>query len=161
MRRILLAAVIGILTASYVNAADFTLLPMGSCAKCDRAYARCKRENCPTPGPTGSPDPTRSPKPTGSPIACESIGGTKDYTAGDEKLLCFDAGAQRPLMEVSVKGQPSYAGELAVQLQAPSGARYNALASQPNTVLPWEPGKWYLWSKLAWGEPTHFVFTPR
>lgn len=113
------------------------------------------------PKATQTPVPTATPKPTVSPMPCEQIGGTKDYSAGDEKLLCFDAGAKRPLMEVSVKGQPSYAGELAVQLQAPSGARYNAIASQPNTILPWEPGRWYLSTKLLWGTPTNFVFTPR
>lgn len=148
------------------------LLLAATCASADEYV--CMRKNgekirvtdcrlvgpTPTPAPTATPTPT--PTPTRSPLPCEQIGGTKDYSAGDEKLLCFDAGARRAVMEVSVQGQPSYAGEFAVELKAPSGARYVvSAASQPNTTLLWEPGRWYLATKLLWGTPTTLVFTPR
>lgn len=142
-----------LLCASFVCASDFTLLGEArTCEqRCDAKARRCKADCGPTP----------TPAPTAVPIPCEPVGGRKDYVDGQERMLCFDAGDKRAFMEVSVVSQPSCGGELAVQLQAPSGARFNVIASQPNTILSWEPGRWYLWTKQIWGNCSPFTFTPR
>lgn len=140
------------------------LLASASAAGADLAGCinRCNAKfPTPTATPAASPIPTRTPGPTPTPLPCEPIGGRKDYVNGQERMFCFDAGTKRALMEVSVKSQPSCGGELEAQLQAPSGARHYSLGPQPNTILPWEPGRWYLWTRQSWGNCSPFTFTPR
>lgn len=160
---------IGMVFVALASASDFTLiddklgkLAIGdACTKCDRAYRRCQRESCPTPTALPSPTPSQSPKPTGSPLPCEPIGGVKTYQVGEEKMLCFDAGPKRPWVEVnSINLKDASCSTLAMHLAAPSGATSDDIGAQPGSILPWEPGQFFLWTKLVWG-CNRYTFTAR
>lgn len=114
------------------------------------------------PKATPTPVATATPKPTVSPLPCEPLGGEKSYRIGEEKMFCFDAGDKRPFMEVqSVNLANTSCSALRVNLVAPNGAQNDEIASQPAAILPWAPGRWYLWTKLIDGWCFKYTFTAR
>ena len=155
------AAVIGMLAASYAGADEYV------CTK--KNGDKIRVTDCRLIGPTATPTAQPSPTPTRSPspLPCEPIGGVKTYQVGEEKMLCFDAGEKRPFMEVqSVNLANTSCSALQIHLSAPSGnvevgGKDDDIGSQPNAIKPWEPGRWYLWTKLIGGWCFRYTFNAR
>lgn len=165
MKRLLIAIAI-ILAAGVAGAANPDLfsvgkMQLGGASKCERCIRRCEREVCGTPAP--SPSPTASPQP----LPCEPIGGTKTYSAGEEKMLCFPMSAPPPpFVEVQSRGLGNVGcAQMQATLISPAGLTYDSLGPQPGATLPRAAGRWYLWTKLLWASDQpgcdSFVFTVR